>query len=80
MTSTNSSAYKYVLQEVVDSLLKEDAYGSLEKLATRYAYAEAIIEVGEKNPTVVVLDADVANSMKTTEFGSDSRIVSSTLA
>ena len=68
MTSTNSSAYKYVLQEVVDSLLKEDAYRRLEKLATRSAYAEAIIEVGEKNPDVVVLDADVANSIKTTEF------------
>ena len=68
MTSANSSAYKYVLQEVVDSLLKGDAYRRLEKLATRYAYAEAIIEVGEKNPDVVVLDADVANSIKTTEF------------
>ncbi|MFB0545824.1 MAG: transketolase family protein [Anaerolineae bacterium] len=39
-----------------------------ERRATRYAYADAIIEVGEDMPDVVVLDADVAKSIKTTAF------------
>ena len=36
---------------------------------TRYAYAEAILEVGEQNEDVVVLDADVSKSIKTWDFG-----------
>ena len=68
MTTTNKSAYRYILPEVIECIPQEDAYGRLKKLATRYAYAEAIVEVGEKNPNVVVLDADVANSIKTTDF------------
>ena len=38
--------------------------------ATRYAYAEAIVDVGRRDPRVVVLDADVAKSLGTTEFAS----------
>jgi len=36
--------------------------------ATRYAYADAILELGARNPDVVVLDADVSKSLKTTQF------------
>ena len=36
--------------------------------ATRYAYAEAIVEIGRRVPEVVVLDADVAKSMRTCDF------------
>ncbi len=68
MKRTDDSVYKYVLPEVIGCLLHGDAYQRLDKQATRHAYAEAIIEVGETNPDVVVLDADVANSIKTTEF------------
>ncbi|MBT8370638.1 MAG: transketolase family protein [Deltaproteobacteria bacterium] len=35
---------------------------------TRYAYADAILELGERNPDVVVLDADVSKSIKTNLF------------
>ena len=35
---------------------------------TRFAYAEAILEVGERNPEVVVLNADVSMSMGTNRF------------
>ncbi|MCU0520161.1 MAG: transketolase family protein [Anaerolineae bacterium] len=36
--------------------------------ATRYAYAEAIVDVGRRDPRVVVLDVDVAKSLGTTAF------------
>lgn len=36
--------------------------------ATRYAYADAVVELGARNPDVVVLDADVSKSLKTTKF------------
>ncbi|SDK96426.1 transketolase family protein [Natronincola ferrireducens] len=39
------------------------------KIATREAYGEALIEVGKKNPKVVVLDADLSKSTKTAGFG-----------
>ena len=36
--------------------------------ATREAYGEALAELGEKNPNVVVLDADLSKSTKTVVF------------
>lgn len=68
MSAVDKSIYHYVIPGVIEALAFDDAYGRLDKLATRYAYAEAIIEVGEKNPDVVVLDADVSNSIRTTDF------------
>lgn len=40
----------------------------MNKQATRDAYGEALVELGEINPQVVVLDADLAKSTKTIEF------------
>jgi len=39
-----------------------------EKIATRDAYGKALLELGEKNEKVVVLDADLAKATKTAEF------------
>lgn len=39
------------------------------RIATREAYGEALVELGAENPDVVVLDADLAKSTKTAEFG-----------
>ena len=36
-----------------------------DKIATRQAYGEALIELVEKNDKVVVLDADLANATQT---------------
>jgi len=36
--------------------------------ATRYAYADAILELGAANPDVVVLDVDLRKSLRTTQF------------
>ncbi len=68
MRTADTSVYNYVLPEVLDCLLDADAYRRLDKEATRHAYAEAIIEVGEQIPEVVVLNADVAKSIGTTKF------------
>ncbi|MDI7247650.1 MAG: transketolase family protein [Bacillota bacterium] len=38
------------------------------KIATRAAYGKALVKLGEVNPDVVVLDADLAKSTKTDEF------------
>ncbi len=39
-----------------------------EMIATRTAYGKALLELGEKNPRVVVLDADLSKSTTTAEF------------
>lgn len=39
-----------------------------EKIATRDAYGETLVELGGENPTIVVLDADLSKSTKTNLF------------
>ena len=39
-----------------------------EKIATREAYGKALVELGEQNKNVVVLDADLSKSTKTATF------------
>jgi len=41
---------------------------TITKLAPRNLYGKALAELAEKNPNVVVLDADLADSTKTSEF------------
>jgi transketolase len=62
------SAYHFVRPEFLDRLKQDDPFVGGEQQATRYAYAEAILEIGEQNEDVVVLDADVSKSLKTIEF------------
>lgn len=42
-----------------------------DKIATRDAYGKALIELGEKNRNVVVLDADLSKSTKTAGFAKE---------
>ncbi len=62
--------YHHLLPEIIQWLTSdaEAPFAAVEQQATRYAYAEAIIELGERNPDVVVLDADVSKSMNTHNF------------
>ncbi len=60
--------YHYLRPEIVLLLTSADLFTKAGQQPTRYSYAEAIIELGEKNPKVVVLDADVSKSIKTNEF------------
>jgi transketolase len=62
------SNYHYLRPEIVSLLASDDLFAKAEQQPTRYSYAEAILELGEKNPKVVVLDADVSKSIKTNEF------------
>lgn len=64
----DNSAYRHLRPEIVAALLAEPPYDGVEQRATRYAYAEAIIELAERNPDVVVLDADVSKSLGTDKF------------
>ena len=41
----------------------------VKKIATRQAYGEALAELGEKYPNLIVMDADLAASTKTAMFG-----------
>ena len=38
-------------------------------VSMREAYGNALLELGETNPKVVVLDSDISNSSKTVYFG-----------
>lgn len=40
-----------------------------DKMATRQAYGKALVELGEKYPELVVMDADLSKSTMTAEFG-----------
>lgn len=42
-----------------------------EKKATRQSYGEALVELGNKNKDVVVLDADLAAATKTDMFAKE---------
>jgi transketolase len=63
-----SDRYRYLRPDVLPLLADGSLFARGQVKATRYAYAEAIIEVGHENPAVVLLNADVAKSMGTNEF------------
>lgn len=65
-----TQGYHHIRPEIIP-LLASDAdnpFATVGQQATRYAYAEAILELGERNPDVVVLDADVSKSLNTHKF------------
>ena len=49
--------------------LPPPTYGASDTVATREAFGEALKQLGEVNPLVVALDADVKNSTFTDKFG-----------
>lgn len=73
MSKNNYSPYHFLRPEILDLLTSgdlsaQDPFASAQKQATRHAYAEAVLELGERNPDVVVLDADVSTSIGTDKF------------
>jgi transketolase len=64
----NENKYHHVRPEVIPLLASGELFTKAEQQATRYSYAEAIIELGERNPDVVVLNADVSKSVHTNKF------------
>ena len=55
--------------EAAISPLPAPTYGAQDSVATREAFGEALAKLGEVNPSVVALDADVKNSTFTDKFG-----------
>jgi len=68
VSKTETSPYHHVRPEIIPLLASDDLFTTVEQQATRYSYAEAVIELGERNPDVVVLDADVSKSVRTHKF------------
>jgi len=62
------SPYHYIRSEILPLLGSEDLFSKATQQPTRHAYAETILELGETNPDVVVLDADVSKSIGTNKF------------
>ena len=64
----SSSPYHYVRPEIVKLLSSDDLFTVADSTPTRAAFAKTILELGEKNPRVVVLNADVSKSIGTNRF------------
>jgi transketolase len=69
-TKFETSIYHYIRPDIIPILDSDsdDPFATVERQATRYAYAEALLELGERNPHVVLLDADVSKSLNTHKF------------
>jgi transketolase len=68
VNSNKPSPYRYIRPEIIPLLTPADLFSKAEQQPTRYSYAEALLELGERNADVVVLDADVSKSVRTNEF------------
>jgi len=64
----SNNPYRFVRPEVIAILSSKDFFKRVESKPTRASYAETILEIGEKDPRVVVLDADVSKSIGTNKF------------
>lgn len=60
--------YHYILPDIISHIIDGSLMHAVPSQATRYGYAEAIVELAKTNPDVVVLNADVAKSIKTADF------------
>ena len=66
--NANPSPYRYIRPELIDLLASDDLFSQAESLPTRASFAKTVLELGEENPDVVVLDADVSKSIGTNQF------------
>jgi transketolase len=62
------STYQYLRSEIVSLLASDELFTTADSLPTRASFAETILELGDTNPHVVVLDADVSKSIGTNKF------------
>jgi transketolase len=62
------NSYHFVRPEVAADLAAADFFSRTPGEPTRAAYARTLLEIGERNPKVVVLDADVSKSIGTNRF------------
>ena len=63
-----NNTYHFIRPEVTVDLSAEDFFTRAEGEPTRASYARTMLEIGEKNTQLVVLDADVSKSIGTNKF------------
>ncbi len=51
-------------KENSDMKLVENMYGEVEQIPSRHGYGDGLVELGKKNPNVVVLGADLTSSVR----------------
>jgi transketolase len=66
--NAHKSSYHFILPEILAILATENPFANTRMQATRYAYSEALLNLGAVNPRIVVLDADVSTSIQTSRF------------
>ena len=71
MSSNQKSHYHYERPEVLPLLASGELFTQADKAPTRASFAKAIIDIGRRNPKVVVLDADVSKSIGTNKFAAE---------
>ena len=71
MSSNQKSPYHYVRPEVLPLLASGELFTQADKAPTRASFAKAIIDIGRRNPKVVVLDAEVSKSIGTNKFAAE---------
>ncbi len=64
----SSTPYRFVRPDIVALLSSEDLFNKAESEPTRASYARTILELGDQEPRIVVLDADVSKSIGTSKF------------
>ena len=65
---SQQNRYRYLRPEALQCLQAGALLTQCERQPTRFAYADAILQVGEQMPEVVVLNADVSMPMGTNRF------------
>jgi len=68
VSNNQPSPYHYVRPEVLPMLSSGELFTKADKAPTRASFAKAVIDIGARNPNVVVLDADVSKSIGTNKF------------
>ncbi|MGD8969369.1 MAG: transketolase C-terminal domain-containing protein [Anaerolineae bacterium] len=63
-----NDTYHHLRPDIIPLLATGELYAKAEGEPTRYSYADAMLELGERNPDVVVLNADVSKSVHTNRF------------
>ncbi|KUL02628.1 MAG: Transketolase central region, partial [Synergistales bacterium 54_9] len=48
--------------------LDKNLWTEVEKIPTRFGYGDGLVELGETNPNVVVLGADLTSSLRVDRF------------
>jgi len=71
VSNNRPSPYHYVRPEVIPLLASGALFTKADKAPTRASFAAAILDIGARNPNVVVLDADVSKSIGTNKFAAE---------